>query len=120
MVVEQVFLNLVLNALKVMPSGGTLRVEVAADRDGVRIGFADTGPGIPDHLRKHLFQPFRRARRDRSGTGLGLFISHALVTRAGGTLTVESHPGDGTRFVVRLRPVPEAAAPVRRDLGALA
>jgi signal transduction histidine kinase/HAMP domain-containing protein len=107
MLVEQVFLNLVLNALKAMPSGGKLVVEVSTDAAGVSVGFSDTGPGIPDHVRRHLFEPFRRAKRDRSGTGLGLFISHTLVARMGGALDVETRAGEGTRFTVRLRSATE-------------
>jgi signal transduction histidine kinase len=103
MLVEQVFLNLVLNALKAMPSGGSLLVEVSIDAAAVSVSFTDTGPGIPENVRRHLFEPFRRAKRDRSGTGLGLFISHTLIARAGGVLEVETHPGKGTRFTVRLR-----------------
>ncbi len=119
MLVEQVFLNLVLNALKAMPSGGRLAIEVTRAGDEVAVSFADTGPGIPEHVARHLFQPFRRARQDRSGTGLGLFISQALMARAGGTIDVESRPGKGTRFVVRLRRARDVAVagPERRTGG---
>jgi signal transduction histidine kinase len=110
MVVEQVFLNLVLNALQAMPSGGKLVIDVSGDRDSVSVSFSDTGPGIPEAIAKHLFQPFRRARQDRTGTGLGLFISHALLARAGGDIRVDSRPGQGTTFVVRLRRAHELAA----------
>ncbi len=126
MVVEQVFLNLVLNALKAMPGGGTLLVEVTGDDTRISVSFSDTGPGIPEGVARRLFQPFRRARQDRSGTGLGLFISQTLVARAGGTIDVDSRPGQGTTFVVRLRrarasAAPEPAAPsADRALGGLA
>jgi signal transduction histidine kinase len=103
LLLQQVFLNLVLNALQAMPSGGVLTVEARADGDEVSVTVADTGPGIPDSARRHLFQPFRRARPDGSGTGLGLFISEALVRRCQGTLTVASAPGGGAAFTVRLR-----------------
>jgi signal transduction histidine kinase len=103
MLLEQVFLNLVLNALKAMPSGGALRVDVSGDAEAVTVSFLDTGPGIPGNVRRHLFEPFRRAKRDRSGTGLGLFISHTLVARMGGVLDVDTRAGEGTRFTVRLR-----------------
>ncbi len=115
MLVEQVFLNLVLNALKAMPSGGRLVVEARAGGDGVAVSFSDTGPGIPKEVGKRLFQPFHRARRDRSGTGLGLFISQTLVARAGGTIELDSRPGKGTTFVVRLRRAAEATAPPPPD-----
>lgn len=106
MLVEQVFLNLVLNALKAMPSGGRLVVEVTGTDGGVAVSFSDTGPGIPEDVGKHLFQPFRRAKQGRNGTGLGLFISQALMARAGGFIEVDSRPGSGTTFLVRLRGAP--------------
>ncbi len=121
MLVEQVFLNLVLNALKAMPAGGRLVIEVAGDGDAVAASFSDTGPGIPEEVASHLFQPFRRARQDRSGTGLGLFISQALMARAGGAIDVDSRPGLGTTFRVRLRRARDvAAAPRERAAGGLA
>lgn len=126
MVVEQVFLNLVLNALKAMPGGGTLLVEVTGADGWVAASFSDTGPGIPEGVARRLFQPFRRARQDGSGTGLGLFISQTLMARAGGTIEVDSRPGLGTTFVVRLRRAgtsvgPDPAAPLAdRALGGLA
>jgi signal transduction histidine kinase/HAMP domain-containing protein len=106
MLLEQVFLNLVLNALKAMPSGGRLLVEVTSAADGVAVSFSDTGPGIAADVGKHLFHPFRRTKQDRNGTGLGLFISQALMARAGGIIEVDSRPGAGTTFVVRLRAAP--------------
>ena len=109
MLIEQVFLNLVLNALKAMPSGGRLLVNVAEEEAWVAVSFSDTGPGLPAEIAGRLFQPFRRARPDRSSTGLGLFISHALMTRAGGTIEAASRPGEGTTFLVRLRRAPEAS-----------
>ena len=101
--IEQVFLNLTLNALKVMPSGGTLRVDVESEELTVNVLVADTGPGIPADIARHLFQPFRTSRRDGRGTGLGLFISQALVQRAGGSIEAEGAPGRGATFRVRLR-----------------
>jgi signal transduction histidine kinase/HAMP domain-containing protein len=117
MLVEQVFLNLVLNALRAMPTGGKLVVEVKEDGGSVAASFSDTGPGIPEQVARHLFQPFRRARQDGGGTGLGLFISQALMSRAGGAIEVESRPGAGTTFVVRLRRAEALAAP-EPNLGA--
>lgn len=104
LLLQQVFLNLALNALQAMPAGGVLTVEVRAAADAVSVTVGDTGPGIPEAARQHLFQPFRRARPDGSGTGLGLFISEALVRRCEGTLSVESEAGEGAVFTVRLRP----------------
>jgi two-component system NtrC family sensor kinase len=106
LLLEQVFLNLVLNALQAMPGGGVLTVEARATADAVFVTVRDTGPGIPEPFRRRLFEPFRRARSDGAGTGLGLFLSETLVRRCDGTLTLESEPGQGAAFTVRLRRAP--------------
>ena len=103
LLLQQAFLNLVLNALQAMPTGGILTVEARAAADAVLVTVADTGPGIPDSVRRHLFQPFRPARPDGSGTGLGLFLSEALVRKCEGVLSVRSEPGKGAAFTVQLR-----------------
>ncbi len=109
LLLEQVFLNLVLNALKAMPTGGTLTVEATCDLgDAVTVTFADTGHGMPEEVRRSLFRPFRRARPDGEGTGLGLFLSEAMLRKCEGTICVESEPGKGAVFVVRLRRAREA------------
>jgi two-component system NtrC family sensor kinase len=113
LLLEQVFLNLTLNALRAMPQGGVLTVEARVEADAVRVTFADTGPGIPEAIRRHLFEPFRTSRASAAGTGLGLFISQALVTRCGGMIEVESTPGAGAAFTVRLRRAPELPSAAR-------
>jgi signal transduction histidine kinase/HAMP domain-containing protein len=113
--VEQVFLNLTLNALKAMPSGGTLRIDVEAAERAVRVVVADSGPGIALDVAKHLFEPFRTSRREGRGTGLGLFISQALVQRAGGSIEVESVEGRGATFLVRLRRAETEAGRAKHD-----
>jgi len=107
---EQVLLNLVLNALQAMPAGGVLTVEVRSSGDSVCVTIADTGPGIPESLQQHLFEPFRRARPDGTGTGLGLFLSAALVRKCDGTLSVRSEPGKGAAFTVQLRSAASGAS----------
>jgi two-component system NtrC family sensor kinase len=114
LLLEQVFLNLVLNALKAMPSGGVLTVEGGASDDAVWVTVADTGPGLPESVRRHLFEPFRRERPDGGGTGLGLFLSATLVRRCDGSLSVESEPGKGAAFTVRLRRAPAEGSPAAR------
>lgn len=97
---KQAFLNLVLNAIQVMPSGGTL--DIACERlDGhLRITFTDSGPGIPEELQDRIFNPFYTTRND--GTGLGLAITHRIIDANGGKLSVQSRPGEGACFIVDL------------------
>ena len=103
LLLEQVFLNLVVNALHAMPSGGVLTVAAHEAGEAVAITFADTGPGIPDAVRRTLFRAFRRARPGGEGTGLGLFLSQTLLRRCEGAISVESEAGKGAVFTVRLK-----------------
>jgi signal transduction histidine kinase/HAMP domain-containing protein len=103
LLLEQVFLNLVVNALHAMPAGGVLTVAARECGDAIAVTFADTGPGIPEAVRRSLFRAFRRHRPDGQGTGLGLFLSEALLRRCDGTISVESEPGKGAVFTVRLK-----------------
>ena len=96
----QVLLNLLTNAVKFTPAGGTVTVRVEADED-LTLVVQDTGEGIAPDILPHIFEPFRRGAADVSrkaeGTGLGLAISRKLMERHGGTLDIESTPGAGTR-----------------------
>jgi signal transduction histidine kinase len=100
---NQVWTNLVDNAIDAMDGGGTLtlRAERDPEGDGVRVSISDTGPGIPAEIRDRLFEPFYTTKPPGKGTGLGLHISHNVVIRHGGRIDVESGP-DGTRFIVVL------------------
>jgi signal transduction histidine kinase len=113
---NQVWTNLIDNALQAMDGQGTLTLRTSLDGDHVRVEVGDTGPGIPEALRQRIFEPFFTTKPVGQGTGLGLDISYRIVVaRHGGDLTVESQPGD-TRFVVRLpltERVPEVAVGVR-------
>jgi signal transduction histidine kinase len=109
---QQVFTNLVMNAVDAMSAeGGTLKVDVETSDNWVWIGVEDTGPGIPPGQLEHIFEPFYSTKLAQGGTGLGLSISHDLVKRHGGDIRVISHPGDGCRFVVEL-PLSESKPPV--------
>jgi signal transduction histidine kinase len=96
----QVFLNLVLNAIDATAKGG--RIEVTAEHQGdvVQVTVRDNGTGIEADAAKRLFQPYLTTKPH--GTGLGLFVTHKLVTDHGGTVTFESQPGEGTMFRVSL------------------
>ncbi len=110
----QVVLNLVLNALGAMPDGGELvvRTRTPAGRDTVSLDIVDTGPGIPEELLPHIFDPFQTTGQ-RGGTGLGLYVTYGIVKDYGGRIEVDSAPGRGTTF----RLVLPAAGAGARDAG---
>jgi PAS domain S-box-containing protein len=106
---QQVFTNLVINALDAMaqlppssPRGRRLTVAVEEDAALVRVRFCDTGPGIPEELLEKVFQPFFSTKLAKGGTGLGLSISYAIARRHRGTIRVDSRPGGGCCFIVEL------------------
>jgi signal transduction histidine kinase/CheY-like chemotaxis protein len=94
--IQQVFLNLILNSLDAMPSGGELRVSAHARERGVEITFQDTGPGIPENHRNDIFEPFFSTKE--GGTGLGLTVSYNIVTAHGGTLDLVEGRKPGACF----------------------
>lgn len=100
--IKQVFLNLLLNAIEAMPTGGHLHVRtVRTGRpEGIRIEFHDSGSGIAPEALPRLFEPFYSTKP--KGSGLGLFISYGIVKEHGGTITVDSRPGAGSTFAVWL------------------
>ncbi|RLC99802.1 MAG: hypothetical protein DRI77_01950 [Chloroflexi bacterium] len=103
---DRVFVNLVGNAVKYTPSGGSVTVALHSEGDQVRVTVADTGIGIPEEALPHLFEEFYRAPNARAsdevGTGLGLAIVQDLVERYGGRIEVQSRVGQGTKFIVIL------------------
>jgi len=99
---NQVWTNLIDNAVHAMNGQGTLTVRTSMDGDRVRVEIGDTGPGVPEKLRQRIFEPFFTTKPVGQGTGLGLDVCYRIVVgRHGGDLAVESRPGD-TRFIVRL------------------
>ncbi len=97
---RQVVHNLVSNALKAMPEGGTLRILLDSAEDRVRLRFEDTGIGMENHMIDRLFVPFSSSFR--TGTGLGLSIVYQIVNAHRGTIAVVSQPEQGTRFTLDL------------------
>ena len=105
---QQVFMNLVGNALDAIPELGTITLGCTV-RDGVPTAYIkDTGTGIPKDVLDRIFEPFFTTKEVGNGTGLGLFISHKIVIDHGGELSVESKEGEGTTFWVKL-PAAEGA-----------
>ncbi|HXH28631.1 MAG TPA: ATP-binding protein, partial [Candidatus Polarisedimenticolia bacterium] len=105
---QQVVMNLLLNAVDAMPEGGRLLVSADVVSDRVRVEVADTGVGIPPEHLERIYDPFFTTKPRGQGTGLGLSVSYGIVKEHSGTLTAESTPGEGSRFIVSL-PVAEAA-----------
>ncbi|HET7564092.1 MAG TPA: ATP-binding protein [Gemmatimonadaceae bacterium] len=103
---QQILLNLLSNATKFTPSGGTITVSCERDGDCVLLHVSDTGPGIPAERFEAIFDPFvqgdQRLVREHQGVGLGLAISRGLARGMGGEITVDSRVGEGSTFTVKL------------------
>ncbi|MEZ4353772.1 MAG: ATP-binding protein [Myxococcota bacterium] len=123
--IHQVVLNLALNAIQASGEGGTIRIQVDPDGPidapiGVRIRFQDSGEGISEENLERIFDPFFTTKDPDKGTGLGLMISHQIITDHGGSIEVESTPGEGATFHVRLpctAPIRPTEGPVEVDTG---
>ncbi|HEY2901133.1 MAG TPA: PAS domain S-box protein [Polyangia bacterium] len=124
--IEQVIVNLVMNAREAMPDGGLLRIEtatVALDDGGipggndarpgafVRLVVQDSGTGMSDEVRAHVFEPFFSTKKTGKGTGLGLSTVYGIVTQSGGIIRFTTALGEGTRFEIFLPRVDRAALP---------
>jgi len=118
---QQIFGNLVSNALKYTPMGGTVRLSAKGETNFWSATVADTGPGIPPDALERVFEPFFRLSRDEhsgiEGSGLGLAICRELVSQLNGEITLESEVGSGTSISVRfpLTAAQGAAPPTTKD-----
>jgi signal transduction histidine kinase len=126
--IEQLVLNLVLNAEDAMPGGGQLNIvaenvmldepehvgkRACSGTASVALSVSDTGSGMDPETRARMFEPFFTTKA--RGTGLGLFMVQQIVRESGGTLSVVSQPGSGTRIIVELPACPEASTPAQAD-----
>ncbi len=101
----QVFVNLILNAVDVLPQRqGRITISIDKDRQDeyVAVSITDNGPGIPEHILRRIFDPFFTTKPEGKGTGLGLSVSRGIVQQLGGYIRVESEVGKGTTFTVFL------------------
>jgi nitrogen-specific signal transduction histidine kinase/CheY-like chemotaxis protein len=129
--IEQVLLNLAINASDAMPGGGTVRIDtanVAVDADSVaggssarpgkyvRLRVSDTGAGMSADVITHAFEPFFTTKGDGAGTGLGLATVYGIVTEAGATIAIQSEPRVGTTFTVMVPVTNEAAASIEEPV----
>jgi signal transduction histidine kinase/CheY-like chemotaxis protein len=130
---EQVFMNLAVNARDAMPEGGTLHISVSehvrhlehGERRCVRVTVRDTGEGMDPETQEHAFEPFFTTKGRDRGTGLGLATVHGIVQQCGGVIEIESEPGQGTAFHLDFPPTtrrpkelpPSASAEQRKVSG---
>jgi len=111
---QQVFINIILNAYQAMPDGGTLHITTKTVGSESQVIFADTGTGIPPESVQNVFDPFFTTKEVGEGTGLGLSVSYGIVKAHGGDIEVESQVGQGTVFVIKL-PLDKSEGDERQD-----
>lgn len=100
---EQVFYNIVLNAIDAMPSGGLIEIVTKTEYNRyIEISISDTGVGIPDEIKDRIFNPFFTTKGEDKGTGLGLFTVQNIIRGYGGTINVNKNTPKGTTFIIRL------------------
>jgi two-component system, cell cycle sensor histidine kinase and response regulator CckA len=99
---ERVLMNLVVNARDAMPGGGTLSLSTSVEEGDVVLSVSDTGVGMDARTRERAFEPFFTTKKPGEGTGLGLSTVYGIVRQSGGTVEIESEPGQGTTFTIRL------------------
>jgi two-component system NtrC family sensor kinase len=107
---QQVFLNILVNAVQAMDERGVITIRTAARAGEVEVAIADTGCGIPAAAIDRIFDPFFTTREGGYGTGLGLAIAYGIVTRHRGHIHVQSTVGKGTTFTIRLPASPDHVA----------
>jgi len=98
---QQVLVNIILNAIQAMGPGGLLRIKISENPEKMaQVEISDNGPGIPEEVKSHIFDPFFTTKSE--GTGLGLSVSNSIIEDHGGTITLASEQGQGTTFSINL------------------
>lgn len=101
--IQQVFMNIIINAQEAMPEGGTLAIKSSVTGDGfIEVKFTDSGCGIPEENMDKLFDPFFTTKHEGKGTGLGLAVSYGIIERHQGNIEIQSRLNKGTTVIVRL------------------
>jgi CheY-like chemotaxis protein/anti-sigma regulatory factor (Ser/Thr protein kinase) len=98
---REVFVNLIVNAVDAMPKGGKLSIKCRSDENALQLQFKDDGLGMAEDVREKIFEPFF-STKGAHGTGLGLSVSHSIIERHEGSISVSSEPGKGTVFTITL------------------
>ena len=114
--INQVFLNLLVNAAQAIPEQGVITLTTRTLGDQVEVIIEDDGPGIPEEVLPHIFEPFYTTKDVGQGTGLGLAISYQIIEQHGGTITAQSQIGHGARFTISLPAAADHSAGSTKEL----
>ncbi|MGD9370755.1 MAG: ATP-binding protein [Desulfobacterales bacterium] len=101
--INQVIVNLVVNAIHAMPDGGKLTIATTCENDGISLKVMDTGTGIEEDIKDKVFLPFFTTKDVDQGTGLGLSVVYGIVQEHGGVITLSSRVGEGTSFIIKFK-----------------
>jgi two-component system NtrC family sensor kinase len=99
---QQVFLNLISNAIDAIGKNGLIRVKSIRSGGEILVSVSDNGPGIPEDMQRKVFDPFFTTKSAGRGTGLGLWVSYNIVEKMGGNISLNSKVGEGATFVVQI------------------
>ena len=107
--INHLFMNIILNAAEAMDGNGKLSVTTGfkPNADRITIEISDTGPGIPEHVLPHVFEPFYTTKEEGKGTGLGLSLAYRIVENHRGRLTARNKPEGGAAFIIELPMIQE-------------
>ena len=99
--IKEVLTNLIFNSIQALPDGGKIMIKTKMQKDNVQISVTDNGLGMIEEMKKKIFEPFFTTKRGKRN-GLGLSVAYGIITRHNGEITVESQPGEGTTFTIKL------------------